>query len=79
MAKKLDRKRDFGEVMGHEGGAAFIQDEVLFDIDGNELVTEKPVVAKKATAPAAVKKATEPVVADQVAANLEGAAGDFTA
>lgn len=80
MAKKLDRKRDFGEIMGHEGGAAFIQDEVLFDVDGNELVTEKPApAAKKAAAPAAAKKAAEPAVADQVAANLEGANGDFTA
>lgn len=74
MAKKLDRSRDFGEVMGHDGGAAFVQDETLFDIDGNELVS---AATKKPAAKKTVEKA-DPVV-DQVAANLEGDAGDFAA
>ena len=74
MAKKLDRSRDFGEVMGHEGGAAYVQDELLFDVDGNELVS---AAAKK---PAAKKTVEKPeAVVDQVAANLEGDAGDFAA
>lgn len=75
MAKKLDRSRDFGEVMGHEGGAAYVQDELLFDVDGNEIVTAS--AAKKPAAKKTVEK-TEAVV-DQVAANLEGDAGDFAA
>ena len=67
MAKKLDRKRDFGEVMGHDGGACFVQDETLFDADGNELVTDQPVkkapaakAAKKTPAKKAAASATEP-------------------
>lgn len=75
MAKKLDRSRDFGEVMGHEGGAAYVQDELLFDVDGNEIVTAS--AAKKTAAKKTVEK-TEAVV-DQVAANLEGEEGDFAA
>ncbi len=57
MAKKLDRKRDFGEVMGHDGGACFVQDETLFDADGNELVTDQPVKKAPAAKKAAVEKA----------------------
>ena len=78
MAKKLDRKREFGEIMGHEGGACFIQDEILFDAEGNELVTKaapapKAPVAKKVAAPA-------PAPADdQLAAQLDGGASDFAA
>ena len=73
MAKKLDHTRDFGEVMGHDGGAAFVQDEVLFDVDGLELnppkVAAKPAQAKPAAKPAAPK----PVAADeQIAAQLKG-------
>jgi hypothetical protein len=67
MAKKLDRKRDFGEIMGHEGGACFIQDDTLFDAEGNELVTGKP------------KAAAKPKVVDQVAEQLDGTPSDFAA
>lgn len=78
MAKKLDRKREFGEVMGHEGGACFIQDEILFDAEGNELVTAKAPVAAKA--PAKKVAAPAPVPADdQLAAQLDGGASDFAA
>lgn len=77
MAKKLDRSRSFGEVWGHDGGAAFVQDEVLFDADGNALVTgeeaELVVVEPKKRVP---KKADPVVVDDQLAANLQGVAGD---
>lgn len=82
MAKKLDRTRDFGEVMGHDGGAAFVQDEVLFDVDGLELnpapvkAAAKPAQAKPAAKPTAPK----PVAADeQIAAQLTGEPGDFAA
>lgn len=86
MAKKLDRKRSYGEVMGHEGGAAFVQDDVLFDASGDELVTEAPkqtkapaAASKQTKAPAA--KPTEPVAADpangQLAAQLQGGDSDF--
>ena len=40
MAKKLDRNKPFGVVQG-EHNAAFEQDGVLFDIDGNEIVLAK--------------------------------------
>lgn len=76
MAKKLDRSRSFGEVWGHDGGAAFVQDEVLFDADGKALGGDEanPVVVEpKKRGP---KKADPVVVDDQLAANLKGVAGD---
>lgn len=65
MAKKLDRKRGFGEVAGHSGGACFEQDGVLFDAAGDELVTADQVAAaeaskKAATADKAKAAAKEP-------------------
>lgn len=33
----LDRKREFGHVFGETNGAAFEQDNVLFDSLGNEI------------------------------------------
>lgn len=39
MGKKLDRNKPFGVVQG-EHNAAFEQDGVAFDIDGNEIVFE---------------------------------------
>lgn len=39
MPKTLDRSLGYGEVFGHEGGARYEQDGVLFDSQGNELVT----------------------------------------
>lgn len=79
MPKKLDRKRGYGEVMGHEGGAAFVQDEVLFDIAGDELVTEavKPAKAPAAKAPAAKTPVTPAPAANQLEAQLQGGDGDF--
>lgn len=68
MAKKLDRNKPYGVVQG-EHNAAFEQDGVAFDIDGNELVSEKQAAepeAGKAVAPAPAaknpgrKKAEEP-------------------
>lgn len=79
MAKKLDRTRDFGEIMGHEGGAAFVQDEVLFDVDGLELNPAPVKAAKPAPAKPASKTVAPTPVADQVAAQLKGEAGDFAA
>lgn len=37
--KKLDRSREFGEIYGSDDGSRFVQDDVLFDVSGNELVT----------------------------------------
>lgn len=68
MPKTLDRSRDFGEVIGF-GNAAYIQDEVMFDCDGRELVSEHEA-PKKAGRP---KKA---VVEDQIEANMTGNSGD---
>lgn len=84
MAKKLDRSRDFGEIMGSDNGAAFVQDEILFDASGNELVIAGATPPKKATAAPVPKKATAAPVkpevpADQVTAQLEGELGDFAA
>lgn len=62
MPKTLDRSRDFGEMIGFEN-AAFIQDEVLFDCNGNEIVSEQEAHKK----PGRPKKA---VVEDQIATNL---------
>lgn len=75
MAKKLDRSRTFGEVWGHDGGAVFVQDEVLFNADGYALSSGDEVapVEPKKRGP---KKAEPVVVDDQLAANLQGVAGD---
>ena len=75
MPKKLDRSRGYGEVWGHDGGGAFVQDEVLFDADGNALVDgEEAVPAEpKKRGP---KKAEHAVVDDQLAANMQGVTGD---
>lgn len=80
MPKKLDRERGFGEVMGHESGAKYEQDGVMFDVDGVELFDEgAPAKAKasaKASAKAKAPAKTEPVAApDQVSAQLEGGEG----
>lgn len=78
MAKKLDRSRGYGEVWGHDGGAAFVQDEILFDADGNALAVDdqapeaEPVAPKKR----GPKKAEPVAVDDQVAANLQGVTGE---
>jgi len=62
MAKTLDRDRPFGEVWGSESGVRFVQDETEFDAQGNEMSAPKPRKAK----------AADPVVEDQVAAQLGG-------
>lgn len=60
MAKKLDRSKPYGVVQG-EHNAAFEQDGVAFDIDGNEIVAEQKdsdPKAEQSVAPApAAKKA----------------------
>lgn len=52
MANILDRKRDFGEVIGDASGARYFQDGVYFDAHGKEIVTAetKPAARKKAEA-----------------------------
>lgn len=63
MAKKLDRNKPYGVVQG-EHNAAFEQDGVAFDIDGNEIVAEQKdsdPIAEQSAAPApAAKKAGGP-------------------
>lgn len=66
MPKKLDRSRGYGEIMGHEGGAAFEQDGVLFDAEGVELFNDN-VPAKLAAQPKAAKAAAQPKAAKQAA------------
>ena len=60
MAKKLARNKPYGVVQG-EHNAAFEQDGVAFDIDGNEIVAEQKdadPIAEQSSAPApAAKKA----------------------
>ena len=76
MAKTLDRKAPFGEIFGGESAARYEQGGSLFDFEGNEIVAAKPVAAPKPKKAAAAT--TDPVVLDQVAANLgEGELGDF--
>lgn len=69
MAKKLDRKRDFGTICGG-GEIAFVQDDVYFDAHGNE------IVAKVATG--GKKKAADPApVADTVDQSPTNSDEDF--
>lgn len=89
MPKKLDRSRGYGEIMGHEGGAAFEQDGVLFDAEGvelfNDAVPAKPAAQpkaakapKQAAQPKAVPQAPAPApvpAEDQLAQQLEGGEG----
>ena len=70
MTKTLDRSLGYGEVFGHEGGARYEQNGVLFDSQGNEVV---PVaVTKKGRGK---RSAEELSVADQVSQFLEGEPG----
>lgn len=70
MPKTLDRSLGYGEVFGHEGGARYEQDGVLFDSQGNELVTAD--VPKKGRG----KRSAGDISADdQVSQFLEGDAG----
>lgn len=65
--RTLDRKRGYGVVSG--GAAAFEQDGVLFDADGNELATEASIDAE---APAKRGVRRKAVIEDQIAAQTEG-------
>lgn len=47
MARTLDRSRDFGTITGGDDGATFVQDEILFDALGNELVADAPQEPKR--------------------------------
>lgn len=58
MAKKLDRNKPYGVVQG-EHNAAFEQDGVAFDIDGNEIVAEQKDSDPKAEQPAAPAPASK--------------------
>lgn len=70
MTKTLDRSLGYGEVFGHEGGARYEQDGVLFDSQGNEVV---PVaVTKKGRGK---RSAGEISADDQVSQFLEGEPG----
>lgn len=65
MPKKLDRSRGFGEVYGHEAGACYEQDGVLFD--ANEL----EIAASLAPAPKRSRKSAEVIsTEDQLQAQL---------
>ena len=80
MAKKLDRNKPYGVVQG-EHNAAFEQDGVAFDIDGNEIVAEQkasePEVEQAAApAPAAKKSSGRKKAAEEPAAAPAPAAVD---
>ena len=47
MARTLDRSREFGTITGGDDGATFVQDEILFDALGNELVADAPQEPKR--------------------------------
>lgn len=64
--KKLDRNRSFGTVFG--GEAAFEQDGVLFDANGNSLDHE--IVADD-EAPVKRGRPRKTVIDDQIAAQTE--------
>ena len=70
MTKTLDRSLGYGEVFGHEGGARYEQDGVLFDSQGNEIA---PVNAPKKGR--GKRSAEELSAVDQVSQFLEGEPG----
>lgn len=77
MAKKLDRKRPFGEIYGGDSDVRFNQDGLDFDVDGDEIVA--PVKASaKAPAKASAKAAPAPAPVEQgVDAQLAEQTKDF--
>ena len=74
MPKKLDRNLPFGDIIGHESGARYVQDEVLFDINGDEMVTEgaQPIPAAPRAARSSKSKSQTVTTSteDQVTAQL---------
>ena len=78
MPKKLDKSRGFGEVVGHEGGAFFEQDGVLFDAEGVELFNDEVTPSTKTPVRRAPKaKPVEAIspVEDQLTQQLQGGSG----
>jgi hypothetical protein len=75
MAKKLDRSRDFGTIVGDDQGRRFEQDGVFFLGDGSEwtdpagVKKDKPAPAKAKAAPVAAP--VSPAVDDQLTAQLQ--------
>ena len=67
MGKKLDRAKSFGEILGGLSEARYVQDGVLFDAHGNEIVTEAvpaKTQAKSKTAPKVEAPAPAPTTVD---------------
>lgn len=75
MAKKLDRKKPFGEINGDAGNARYFQDNIYFDASDNEIVTTSPSKASpskgKASAPAPAP-APEPVAVEDLDQEFTG-------
>lgn len=46
IVAKFDKSKPYGQVSGEHGGAAFEQDGVLFDAQGDELEVGKPAKSK---------------------------------
>ena len=67
MGKKLDRTKSFGEILGGNSEARYVQDGVLFDAHGNEIGAEAvpaKTQAKGKTAPKAEAPAPAPTTVD---------------